>query len=118
MQYSLTGFSLDAGYRVFAFQSVEPHKIRASFTVRIDLALARAYGILVQELPLLCLELLTRQEHDIADHKLTFTEDDMRANAGVRAANREEALRKKSLRKIPPRRSPTDPMPQAMVAQA
>jgi hypothetical protein len=108
MQYSLTGFTLESGYRVFAFQTVEPQQTRTKFTVRIDLSLARMHGILVQELPLLCMELLGRREDGGADHTLTFTEDDMRAHAGVRAADREEALRKKSLRKIPPRRPSGD----------
>jgi hypothetical protein len=116
MQYSLTGFTLEAGSRVFVFQSVEPHKIRTTCTVRIDLALARNYGIMVQELPLLCLELLGRQVG--VQSAVTFTEDDMRANASVRAADKEEALRKKSLRKIPPRRPSADPMEGSMIPAA
>jgi hypothetical protein len=114
MQYSLTGFTLDTGCRVFAFQSVEPQKVRTLHTVRIDLSLARSYGLMVQELPLLCLALLTRQDVPVS-RVLTFTEDDMRANANVRAADKEEALRKKSMRKTPPRRPAADPMEQSMV---
>ena len=117
MQYSLTGFTLETGSRVFAFQSVEPQKVRTLHTVRIDLTLARTYGLLVQELPLLCLELLNRQDEP-AQRAITFTEDDMRANADVRAADKEEALRKKAMRKTPPRRPATDPMEQSMVASA
>jgi hypothetical protein len=116
MQYSLTGFTLEAGCRVFAFQSVEPHKVRTTCKVRIDLALARNYGIMVQELPLLCLELLARQEGVLS--ALTFTEDDMRANANVRAADKEEALRRKSMRKVPPRRPSADPMEQNPIEQS
>jgi len=107
MQYVLTGFTPDSGFRVFAFQGVRADQTRALFTVRADLALIRTYGILVQELPLLCRALLERSDEGAAEHALTFSEDEMRVHAGHRAADRDAAQRKKSLRRIPPRPRPS-----------
>jgi hypothetical protein len=112
MQYILTGFTQDTGFRVFAFEGVAVGQIRTVFTVRADLALSRRYGIAMQELPLLCRSLLDRQdesgpsqdeagEHDALDkHALTFTEEEMRACADKRAADRAlAALRRKAPRR-------------------
>jgi len=58
MQFLLTGFREDLGFRVFAFQGVAADNTRSAFWVRADIALIRRYGIRVQELPLLCRGLL------------------------------------------------------------
>ena len=107
MQFILTGFTQDTGYRVFAFEGVVVGQIRTVFTVRADLALSRRYGIAMQELPLLCRALLDRQEDEkgqeedsLAKHALTFTEEEMRAWADKRAADRAlAALKKKAPRR-------------------
>jgi hypothetical protein len=105
MQFILTGFTQDTGFRVFAFEGVVVGQIRTVFTVRADLALSRRYGIAMQELPLLCRSLLDRQdeggEHDsVAQHALTFSEEEMRAWADKRAADRAlAALKKKAPRR-------------------
>jgi hypothetical protein len=110
MQYILTGFTQDTGFRVFAFEGVAVGQIRTVFTVRADLALSRRYGIAMQELPLLCRSLLDRQEEGSQDdsgeqpaldkHALTFTEEEMRAWADKRAADRAlAALKKKAPRR-------------------
>ena len=90
MQFILTGFTQETGFRVFAFEGVVVGQIRTVFTVRADLALSRRYGIAMQELPLLCRSLLDRQEEDghntdesgehdsLAKHALTFSEEEMR----------------------------------------
>jgi len=105
MQFTLTGFTPQAGFRVFAFQGVASDQKKTQFTVAADLSLIRLYGILVQELPLLCRELLEQSsEAGLAGHALTLTEDDMRLRSDHRAADKAEADRKKSLRKTPPRR--------------
>jgi len=126
MQYVLTGFTQDSGFRVFAFQGVRADQTRVVFTVRTDLALIRTYGILVQELPLLCRALLELREagseaasnagsnagnnagNNAESHAraLTYTEDEMRLHANHRTADRDAAQRKKSLRRIPPRVRP------------
>jgi len=107
MQFILTGFTQDTGFRVFAFEGVVVGQIRTVFTVRADLALSRRYGIAMQELPLLCRSLLDRQgesgEPQLEtgeNHTLTFTEEEMRACADKRAADRAlAALRKKAPRR-------------------
>ena len=105
MQYILTGFTQDTGFRVFAFEGVAVGQIRTVFTVRADLALSRRYGIAMQELPLLCRSLLDRQEegseHDsVTEHALTFTEEEMRACADKRSADRAlAALKRKAPRR-------------------
>src|SRR5579859_7051557 len=100
MQFILTGFTQDTGFRVFAFEGVAIGQIRTIFTVKADLALSRRYGIAMQELPLLCRSLLDRQEEgghiedetgelEVVDkHTLTFSEDEMRACADKRTADR------------------------------
>src|SRR5580704_7060777 len=99
MQFILTGFTQETGFRVFAFGGVVVGQIRTVFTVRADLALSRRYGIPMQELPLLCRSLLDRQEESgqepnesgerdsSAKHALTFSEEEMRACADKRAAD-------------------------------
>ena len=110
MQFILTGFTQDIGFRVFAFEGVAVGQIRTVFTVRADLALSRRYGIAMQELPLLCRSLLDRQdesaESDTSDapslnkHALTFSEEEMRACADKRSADRAlAALKRKTPRR-------------------
>jgi hypothetical protein len=95
MQFVLTGFTQDMGFRVFAFERVGDDRVRTKCTVRTDLALARRYGIQIQELPLLCRGLLDRGEEGAGIPFLTFTEEDLRACAQERAAAREAAAARK-----------------------
>ena len=62
MQFVMTGFTQDIGFRVFAFEGIAGDGTRTPFTVRLDLALSRKYGIRIQELPLLCLGHLERRD--------------------------------------------------------
>jgi hypothetical protein len=104
MEFVLTGFTPDTGFRVFAFDGIAADRTRTPFSVRADLALIREHGIMIQDLPLLCRELLDRRDLAGTERNVTFTEAEMRAVAGVRDADREAALRRKALRRIPPRR--------------
>jgi hypothetical protein len=107
MQFILTGFTQETGFRVFAFEGVVVGQIRTVFTVRADLALSRRYGIAMQELPLLCRSLLDRQDEGGLNkdeggenHALIFSEEEMRAWADKRAADRAvAALKKKTPRR-------------------
>ena len=107
MQFILTGFTQDTGFRVFAFEGVVVGQIRTVFTVRADLALSRRYGIAMQELPLLCRSLLDRQDEGaqnkdeaVQNHELVFSEEEMRAWSDKRAADRAlAALKKKAPRR-------------------
>jgi hypothetical protein len=101
MSYILTRFAYDAGFRVLTFECIGKDHTRTEFHVRADLALARKYGILAQELPLLCRRLL-EQQTDATEMTLTFTDNDMRVFASDRAAVAAAHKHK------PPRRPPTN----------
>lgn len=101
MQFILTGFIPDTGFRVFSFQGIGADRTRTDFTVRTDLSLIRKYGIRVQELPLLCRGLLERRDEAEQERILTFTEDEMRMHATSRAADQDAAQKRKSMRKPP-----------------
>ena len=107
MQFILTGFTQDTGFRVFAFEGIAGDRTRTAFTVRTDLALIRRYGIRVQELPLLCRGLLERRDDGVQERTMTFTEEGMRLHADSRAADRDAAQRRKSTRRPPPTRPET-----------
>ena len=104
MQFILTGFTQVLAFRVFAFERMGLDRIRTKFAVKADLGLVRRYGIQVQELPLLCRNLLERNDSGADTNTLTFTEDDMSLHAKDRAAARASA----ALKRKPPRRTPSE----------
>ena len=93
-QFLLTGFTQSAGIRIYAFESRVDAR-RMDYTVEVNLALIPGYGIRIQDLPLLCRELL--QERAQLDEKCTvvFTEQRMRSHAEKLAVAREEAEQRK-----------------------
>ena len=99
LQFILTGFTQDAGFRVFAFERVGDDRVRTKLTVRADLDLARAHGIQIQELSLLCRSLLERREvireEPAETRSFIFTEDEMQACASVRTAARDAAKKRR-----------------------
>jgi hypothetical protein len=103
MQYILTGFTHDMGFRVFAFEGVGEDRVRTEYRVKADLALIRRYGIRVQELPLLCRAVLERRNETKEQRTFTYTEADMCVQADVRAT-RDAATQKKKT----PRRTPSE----------
>jgi hypothetical protein len=64
------------------------------FTVRADLALSRRYGIQLQELPLLCREVLERTSGDGEERVFAFDEEEMRVHAEHAAAKAAARVRK------------------------
>jgi hypothetical protein len=109
-RFILTGFSQDKGARQFAFEHIGTDHIRTKFTVQADLALIRGYGIHIQELPLLCRELLERCT-DPEAVRLIFTEEDMRLLSEARLLEKQSAARKRKPR--PPVRNKTEALTQA-----
>jgi hypothetical protein len=97
--FVLTGFNQEQEFRVFAFEGVAADWSRMAFTVRTNLALARRYGIRLQELPLLCRAILEHRDETVdgAEEKRAFTysEEDMRVFAASAAARVEAAKQKK-----------------------
>lgn len=104
MQFILTGFTQDMGFRVFAFERMGSDRVLTRVVVRADLALIRRYGIQMQELPLLCRNLLEQNEDGAAEHTLTFSEADMSMHAKSRSSAKEASAQ----RRRPPRRTPRD----------
>jgi len=100
MQFILTGFTQDLAFRVFSFERMGLDRIRTKFVVKADLALVRRYGIPVQELPLLCRNLLQELDESLETRALTFTEDNMSLFAKDRATAKNAAAQKRK----PPRR--------------
>jgi hypothetical protein len=92
--YILTGFDQTAGIRIYAFEGVGGGQ-RIDYTVEVNLALIAGYGIRIQDLPLLCRELLERRVEPVEVSALTFTEQEMRSHAQRLATARELAEQKK-----------------------
>ena len=104
-EFMLTGFSQSVGFRIFTFERVAEDRSRIAFTVKADLAVARRNNIPLQELPLLCREVLFRkvaQDHMI--RAFTFSEEDMLLLSTTRATARASA----ALKRKPPRRPAND----------
>jgi hypothetical protein len=100
MQFILTGFTEEIGFRVFAFEATLADKTRTTHTVRADLALTRRYGIPMQELPLLCRGLLDKCNEGEYAPSMVFTEDDMRLHSRTCTDARNAAiLKRKSTRR-------------------
>jgi hypothetical protein len=93
-QFFLTGFTQAAGIRIYAFQG-RVDASRMDYTVEVDLALIPGYGIRIQDLPLLCRELLQQQEQPDEVSAVVFTEQRMRSHADKLVAARQEAEQRK-----------------------
>ena len=104
MQFILTGFTQDLAFRVFAFERLGLDRVRTKVVVRADLAMTRRYGIQMQDLPLLCRNLLERSDDGGETHTVIFTEDEMNLHAKGCAAAKEAA----ALIRRTPRRPPSD----------
>ena len=94
-QYVLTGFSQTAGIRLYAFEGIGDG-CRVDYTVEVDMSLIPNYGIRIQDLPLLCRELLQKRVASSEISALIFSEHEMRAHAEKLAAEREESARRKN----------------------
>jgi hypothetical protein len=79
-QFLLTGFTQTAGIRVYAFEGrVDARRI--DYTVEVNLALIPGYGIRIQDLPLLCRDLLQQRTEGGETCAFVFTEQNMRGHA-------------------------------------
>jgi len=79
-QFLLTGFTQAAGIRIYAFEGrIDARRI--DYTVEVDLALIPGYGIRIQDLPLLCRELLQQRAQPDEISAVVFTEQRMRSHA-------------------------------------
>jgi hypothetical protein len=102
MEFTLTGFRQDLNVRRYVFQGVASDRSKTVFTVGADITLASKHSIPLQELPLLCRQLLESLE-GIDDTRLTFTEEHMLGYVMRRTASKEAADSKRKVHKRPPR---------------
>ena len=98
-QFILKGFRQTRGIRIYTFE-VSGDGRRTDCTVEVDLALIPRYGIRIQDLPLLCRELLQQQAQPDEKCAVVFTEQRMRSHAEKLAAARREAEHKKQPRHV------------------
>jgi hypothetical protein len=100
-QFILTGFTQTAGIRLYAFEGmVEGGRIRR--TVEVDLAKIPGYGIRIQDLPLLCRDLLQRRLEVDGPSPCIFNELEMSNHASRLTIAREEAEQKRKAPRHPP----------------
>lgn len=100
LRFVLKGFSQNQGIRQYDFEGIAKDWGRSQFSVQADLNLVRTYGIPMQELPLLCLELLERCPDLEPGCRLVFTEGEMRQHRDQISTAKTAAAQKKK----PPRR--------------
>lgn len=101
--FVLSRFHQEDGIRYYIFQRPDDGGASTEFTVDADVTLLRKYGIVLQELPLLCRHLLEKQDAGSPARAVTFSEDLMKEQADHRAAVKQAAQLKK---KVYHRRSP------------
>jgi hypothetical protein len=93
-QFLLTGFTQAAGIRTYTFEGrIDTGRI--DYTVEVDLALIPGYGIRIQDLPLLCRELLQQRAQPDEISSVVFTEQRMRSHAEKLAVARAETEHRK-----------------------
>jgi len=99
LQFFLSGFTQTAGIRIYAFQGrVEARRI--DYTVEVDLSLIPGYGIRIQELPLLCRELLQQRTEPVEMNAFVFTEQRMRSHADKLSLERADLEHRKKQRRL------------------
>ena len=102
VQFIFTGFKQDEGVRVFLYEDTGREHVGFRYAVRVDLGLARRYGIQTQELPLMCRGMLERREREELRDVVSFTEEEMSLHASNLRNLRRAALLKKKSRFKPP----------------
>ena len=99
MEFVLKGFDQSDSLRRFVFETIDADRSRSTVVVTADLTLARRHSIQVQDLPLLCRQLLESLDRStIAGAELTLTE------AGMAEVNRVAmaAVEERKSRKVRP----------------
>jgi hypothetical protein len=94
MTYTLSGFTDGDGVRRFAFQRAGVGGEKTRITVGADINLARKYEIRLQELPLICLQMLESCGDGALAEPITLTEDRM-----ITIQTTSRALAEKKIRK-------------------
>jgi hypothetical protein len=108
MSFILLGFSQQDNVRSFSFERVDTDGTRSRFSVDADLLLLRQFDIKVQDLPLLCRQILDSQPLNSEIRKVDVTAANMRSHAEFLAAS----LVRRSTKRSQPRTvaAPASPM--------
>jgi hypothetical protein len=86
MVFILLGFSQEDNIRHYSFERIAADGKRTEFTVHADLPLARKFNIKLQELPLMCRQILAAQPEG-EDENVIVTADHLRLHLeGVAAS--------------------------------
>lgn len=99
-RFVITGFEDHQGFRAFLFDEITPTHKRIPRLVRVDLELARRHGIRIQELPLICSDLLDRQPAADLAQPICFPEQAMIDFAAQQSAARDPHRRKNAADKV------------------
>lgn len=84
MHYKLLGFSQNDSVRRFVFQRVLGYGTSSGeYTVIADVALARTFGITLQELPSLCSRLLEERPESPPSGTILLTDADLSVHAAA-----------------------------------
>lgn len=110
MHFAYEGFTDDGNIRCFLFRGIEEHHASPNFSIEVDLRLLVQNGVLVQEGPMFCLQLLTAASANGPSclhkfHSYRAVGDDFRPLLVERERSAEEKALKKRFRK--PARKPS-----------
>lgn len=94
-RFILKGYSQVPGGRNFLFENIDENNVKSDMSVFADFALIRTYGISIQELPLLCLEILARRGDSKINSNLVFTEMEMNQIRSDRKTAKETSAQKR-----------------------
>jgi hypothetical protein len=92
MSFILLGFSQEADIRHFAFERVAADGKRTGFMVHADVPMARRFNIKIQDLPLMCHQILASHTEERGD-SLIVTAEEMKLHAEGTAAAASAASR-------------------------
>lgn len=81
MRFAFTDFFQDGPFRVFVFEKLPKGEGQSKYWVKADLSIARGFRISVQELPLLCRDLLEAGIENPEKHTIVYTAEDMKRHA-------------------------------------
>ena len=93
--FILSRFHQQDGIRHYIFERPNDSGTSTEFTVDADVRLLRKYGIVLQELPLICRHLLEKRNVGSPARAVTFSEELMKERADHRAALKQAAEEKK-----------------------
>ena len=96
MKYVLRGFDQEGNLRQYGFIGIAADRTHAAFTVSVDVDLIRRYDVPLQELPILCHQLLDKDRGDAQTRALMFSEEDIVGYVNRRAEARCAAQQKKT----------------------